>query len=492
MMRLQRQDCERKTKKELLDFCVKHSIADCSTKSTKAQLCKQISSHFKANANASIDFHARGRTYKRGDGEKEWRLSELRDIMMNHGWAIPAKATKTQLCGLIAAKFKALAAIEKADDDKVLDYDNMAIEKLRQICVQRGLKGCQQTRKRETFIKKLTESKPRQEMPDEFRPPAGVSAAASNEKAKARKAAANEQSKENKQPPHKVSIGEKRQFDGNLMANVNNVAGNLAAMLFLLKKYKSIVCIPLKPAYLKDSGFGENQYCDFEICWTHIITAEGNIEHYMEWSYATTEELFWDDIENYCTKRFAIIPMYITGIVNTKQIAHHNYIVFDRELKTVERFEPNGTMNSGTIISKIYGEDMLNDIIRASARKRGYTYIQPLDFCPLHGPQSLEELQDPKRKDGDPSGFCTFWSVWYADRRLKHPEVPIKDLVAKLVEELNKKYDKKANTEMRTFIRNYTEHVDEERRRMIEIARTASDEDEEQIVTRALLNELIK
>jgi len=205
----------------------------------------------------------------------------------------------------------------------------------------------------------------------------------------------------------------------------------------------------------------------------------------MEWSYVTTEELFWEDIETYCKKRFAIIPMYITGIVNTKQIAHHNYVVFDRELKTVERFEPNGTINSGSIISKIYGEDMLNDILKTSARKHGYTYIAPLDFCPSKGPQYMEELQLPTRKDGDPLGFCTFWSLWYADRRLKYPDMPVKDLMNKLVDGLKEK------KELRTFIRNYAEHIDKERRKVVELIRETADENEDQVVIRAFLNNLV-
>jgi hypothetical protein len=478
------QRCDRTRKSDLIDFCVKHKI-HFTVKDTKQELCKAIADYFNNVAKSGVvtlDFSSRGcNPKKRGDGKTEWKLSELRDIMKQNGWSIPQKASKQELCKIIATKFAAQEDVKEiAEAAQPLDYDTLSIDKLRKICIQRGLKGCSQTRKRETFIAKLTTAPPGPPgPPGTVKSPAGLGSTSSKDSGVPL-------------PPHvidttltrQISIGEKKHFSGNLMANVNTTAANLASMIFLYKRYRDIVCVPLRPSYLEESDFGENKYCDFELCWSHIINGDGSVERYMEWAYVNDEEFFWEDIETYCTKRFAIIPMYITGVVVTKQMSHHNYILFDRVLKTVERFEPNGTEG---IIGKIYGQDFLDDVMKASAQKHGYTYVPPIAFCPKDGPQTMEELQRPQRKDGDPLGFCTFWSLWYADRRLRYPDMPIKDLMDKLMNGLKTQSKKQ---QLRTFIRNYTEHVDHERREMVKLVRQFSNEDEDQIVIRAFLKEL--
>jgi hypothetical protein len=101
----------------------------------------------------------------------------------------------------------------------------------------------------------------------------------------------------------------------------------------------------------------------------------------------------------------------------------------------------------------------------------------------------LERLQLEKPRAGDLKGFCTFWSVWYADRRLRHPDVEPKELLVQLLNELDK-----SKVKLRNFIRNYAQFHDDERNRLLRLARSkqrTSGWSDERVITEVLLQELM-
>lgn len=56
------------------------------------------------------------------------------------------------------------------------------------------------------------------------------------------------------------------------------------------------------------------------------------------------------------------------------------------------------------------------------------------------------------RKD-DLIGYCEFWCFWFLNLRLKHPNKNLKNLVSEAEAIIRQK------SKFRTFIRNYTKHV---------------------------------
>ena len=149
------------------------------------------------------------------------------------------------------------------------------------------------------------------------------------------------------------------------------------------------------------------------------------------------------------SKRFIIFPLTIEWKKN--QGSHANFMIYDKKLKTLERFEPYGDLPSpqldktlkDTFVKKI-GPDFLKK------------YYPPPAFCP---DESFQELQEKEQKivssDRLP-GFCQAWSSWYADLRLSNPEIPPKELVDLAFKKIKK--DKRSFTD---FIRSYADFQNE-------------------------------
>ena len=91
-------------------------------------------------------------------------------------------------------------------------------------------------------------------------------------------------------------------------------------------------------------------------------------------------------------------------ILEDRQV-HANVLIFDKNAKVVERFEPNG---SG--FSEI--AELVDQRLENLARELGYQYLPPSQYCPSFGIQSIESYF---REDG----FCISWSLLYAEERLR-------------------------------------------------------------------------
>ena len=92
-------------------------------------------------------------------------------------------------------------------------------------------------------------------------------------------------------------------------------------------------------------------------------------------------------------------------------------------------------------------------------------YIKPKAFLPKIGFQYFDIYESKTTNIGDPGGFCALWSIWYADMRLKYPEVDRKSLVNKLLKEI-----KMSNVSFKTLIRNYSNNVTDIRDNIFKIA----------------------
>jgi hypothetical protein len=221
----------------------------------------------------------------------------------------------------------------------------------------------------------------------------------------------------------------------------------------------------------------QNHYNFNEIlCTPNFITKYGN--NYM----AVTSVVFFGDINqivipiklknkiNNCMNkniRFINFQFIIDHSKNDK-VNHVNMIIIDLFKKTVERFEPFGSLGKDT-------EKKANHAIAIRLFKvlelTDFKYLSPLDISPEFGPQQKADAY---------GGMCVTFSMLYLQLRLMNPDIVQKEIVnyllqksakelknlvlryAKFIEIALKKYDY-INTEFNKFIRkeanDYQEYI---------------------------------
>lgn len=195
----------------------------------------------------------------------------------------------------------------------------------------------------------------------------------------------------------------------------------------------------LKKFYKKLGVFFEfkNDYLNFEIIWN---------------SQKIFFPSFFDELFTKFNKekinRFLIIPL---GIEINEQ-SHSGIIIYDKKKKIIERFEPSGCCNpSGFNYNPTYLDNLLQNKFILLDNK--IEYLSPEKYQPLVGFQKLG-LYGKKTRIGDPNGYCSVWSIWWAEQKLKNPEIPSKVLHKKLTT-----FVKIQNISFWDMIRNYGKKI---------------------------------
>lgn len=122
---------------------------------------------------------------------------------------------------------------------------------------------------------------------------------------------------------------------------------------------------------------------------------------------------------------------YIITIIGI-DARHANALIIDNKNKTIERFEPHGS------ITPFYDMDNAdNDFIQFFTKvNKAYTYISPKQFESEYSFQGLSS-EAISTKIGDPGGFCLTWSFVYIDLRLSNPNVKPKKLLEETIKIIN-------------------------------------------------------
>jgi len=226
----------------------------------------------------------------------------------------------------------------------------------------------------------------------------------------------------------------------------------LMGLIFLIKKHSN-ACTTLGKNhtpnqelcdFYRSSGLimnGRCEFINFEIVWI-------NYKLYMIENFF---ELFSDCIKS--KARFIIIPIGI----EMKSGSHANYLIYDKTIKEVERFEPHG---GTTPIGFNYNSQLLDGILADYFKSIDSTikYIKPNDFIPKIGFQLMDTQEENRRKIGDPGGFCALWSIWYVDQRLTYQTYSREKLIKSLFYNI-----KSQGISYRNMIRNYSNNIIKER-----------------------------
>ncbi len=156
---------------------------------------------------------------------------------------------------------------------------------------------------------------------------------------------------------------------------------------------------------------------------------------------------YWDYIKNCYNnpiKRFIMIPLTFHCLDENN---HSNFLIYDKKLDTLERFEPNG-FTVGDCYNKV--DNLIVKLFKKNFSHE-FTYFKPLDFCPLENFQYIATHQAKPEED---SGYCLYWSLWYAHLRLLNPDVDKNILIKKAINSL-----KRDKIHFNTFIDRYSRFI---------------------------------
>ena len=124
------------------------------------------------------------------------------------------------------------------------------------------------------------------------------------------------------------------------------------------------------------------------------------------------------------------------GMSSTK-LGHANMVVVNKKLKTIEHFEPHGEFAGEEFISEKISIKF-KSIIKNFFKKccfPDYKYVEPKDVCPIvgggkikvMGVQTIQNILDDNKKSNPVAksiqGSCAWWSMWYLNVRIVHPEL---------------------------------------------------------------------
>ena len=156
------------------------------------------------------------------------------------------------------------------------------------------------------------------------------------------------------------------------------------------------------------------------------------------------------------SKRFSIVLLTLVITIktdNNKKLAHANALIYDKKTNTVYRFEPHGQ-------TKKFDSSLADRVLSEYFEQFKIKYENLSSFCPLVkgmnvGPQTLEKYTGIK-VEGDPVGFCSYWTTYFLDFLLTNYNKPqykdksVGELLEIMIDNISKKF-----SSFTDFIRTY-------------------------------------
>jgi hypothetical protein len=161
-----------------------------------------------------------------------------------------------------------------------------------------------------------------------------------------------------------------------------------------------------------------------------------------------------------CRSRIIVIDVILVFSAGS---GHSNLLLVDQDQKTYERFEPHGRFTDPFLSLVNPGKDNYHDLVDETLRGlagdvpslQGYSYVAPLDYCPLVGPQHYAQVdyEDELYESDEDPGYCVVFSLLYAHLRLLDPDISQQQTVISLLS-----YDPQ---ELQRIMRRYLYQVEE-------------------------------
>ncbi len=224
--------------------------------------------------------------------------------------------------------------------------------------------------------------------------------------------------------------------------------------LYLIKKYKSN-CVTKKTGSSDKGDPLLGMYIDIKIKLTKDEEAQMR-EEFVNLAKTLTK----------CIKKGTktiIIPLnYYKGRTRT---GHSNVLIYRSGTNVIEHFEPHGGSFKGNENGQENIEKKIDFFIRifnAELKKEqlnnNVTYVAATNVCPYwRGLQALEESSLLTRHKNEPGGYCSIWSMFFAEVCLKNPDKSSQEILENIFNYLTTK--EKAKDYLRKVIRGYSGFV---------------------------------
>ena len=223
--------------------------------------------------------------------------------------------------------------------------------------------------------------------------------------------------------------------------------------LYLIKKYKS-KCVTKKTKLLDKQDTLLGMSINIKMKLTKEEGAEMR-EQFVNLAKTLTK----------CIKKgeeTIIIPLnYYKGLL---RVGHSNVLIYRRRTNVIEHFEPHGGLfkqsekEQENIERKI---DFFIRIFNAELKKdnmHDVTYVAATNVCPyLWGLQTLEHSSVLKKDKGEPGGYCSIWSMFFAELCLKNPDKSSEEILENIYNYLTTKEN--AKNYLKKVIRGYSGYI---------------------------------
>lgn len=211
--------------------------------------------------------------------------------------------------------------------------------------------------------------------------------------------------------------------------------------------------IKVAERYIKNFSFPDTIISNNHLCWyshikslTYLIDGED-----VELKIQNTK----NQLENSPNRYFVIFLYLCSPNIETLSI-HANTLIFDRQLKIIEKFEPHGKSDKDK-----YSSDKCDEAIIEMFPDYKIQLLYPKS----PGIQWIENHEpiNTKHYKTDPNGFCFIWNIWYLEFRFtikstRYSNIELLEIYTKILDSI--KYVKnKDNIRIRNFIRNYSHHI---------------------------------
>jgi hypothetical protein len=176
------------------------------------------------------------------------------------------------------------------------------------------------------------------------------------------------------------------------------------------------------------------------------------------------------------SKKFVVSDINVKLLSDNDDGGHANMLLYRASNNTLEYFEPHGNEFQGENAENINKgvNNFLTSFVAELNKQMDANNLPKIrlvptnEICPRKGFQHIEELyfdvsigKNKKLKKSilEDRGNCALWSLFYAEMCLRNPNFTGKEIVEKILSEVNKLESKKASEYMRKVLRGYRYYI---------------------------------
>jgi ankyrin repeat protein len=223
--------------------------------------------------------------------------------------------------------------------------------------------------------------------------------------------------------PIEIPTGDKIVF-GTFTGGTFDIA---CGLLYLLQRWDDATTLSRSPIHNPELAamYRERNIHHLDVLGVQVVWAYGKL--YMPIDAGKGAEEFLRTM----SVRYLIVPLAI----ETTTGAHANYLVFDKDTGTLERFEPHGVTARGKL--NYHPNELDRELVKAfTPLLPGLRFLPPSGYSPRIGFQLFDNFERKQRSISDPGGFCAIWAILWVFLRLSYRHFDQTELIKRFVDRI--------------------------------------------------------